>query len=66
MLELRRDLKFIYSERKLGRVGLEPTETKVDGFTVHCNCHYATSPESVPPKGIEPSTIRLQVGRSTN
>lgn len=45
MLELRRDLKFIYSERKLGRVGLEPTETKVDGFTVHCNCHYATSPK---------------------
>ncbi len=28
----------------MGVVGLEPTETEVEGFTVPCNCHYATPP----------------------
>lgn len=28
----------------MGAVGLEPTETEVEGFTVPCNCHYATPP----------------------
>ena len=29
---------------EMGAVGLEPTETEVEGFTVPCNCHYATPP----------------------
>ena len=29
----------------MGAVGLEPTETEVEGFTVPCNCRYATPPE---------------------
>ncbi len=45
-------------------VRLELTETRVEGITVPCNCHYATSP--VPAKGFEPSTTRLQNGYSTN
>ena len=28
----------------MGAVGLEPTETEVEGFTVPCNCRYATPP----------------------
>ena len=28
----------------LGAARLELAETEVDGFTVHCNCHYATPP----------------------
>ena len=54
---------------KMGAVGLEPTDPEGEGFTVPCNCRYATPPNSVMEmlaKGIEPSTIRLQVGRSTN
>lgn len=55
----------------MGAVGLEPTEPEGEGFTVPCNCRYATPPERVEErnllaKGLEPSTIRLQVGRSTN
>src|SRR3990167_4755713 len=58
----------------LGAAGLEPAEAEAGGFTVPCNCHYATPPkmgkqsaseEQMLAKGIEPSTIRLQVGRST-
>ena len=30
---------------ELGAARLELAETEVDGFTVHCNCHYATPPE---------------------
>jgi hypothetical protein len=66
--------------RFLGAGGLEPPKTEVGGFTVPCNCRYATPPEKTKSlivedlcaqeilmlaKGIEPSTIRLQVGRST-
>lgn len=29
----------------LGAGGLEPPESEDDGFTVHCNCRYATPPE---------------------
>ena len=29
---------------EMGVVRLELTETEVDGFTVHCNCRYATPP----------------------
>lgn len=29
----------------MGAIGLEPTETEVEGFTVPCNCHYATPPD---------------------
>ena len=29
----------------MGAVGLEPTKTEVEGFTVPCNCHYATPPK---------------------
>ena len=32
---------------KMGRVGLEPTYTEVGGFTVRCNCHYATYPYEI-------------------
>ena len=31
----------------MGAVGLEPTETEVEGFTVPCNCRYATPPNTV-------------------
>ena len=66
----------------MGAVGLEPTEPEGEGFTVPCNCRYATPPnrmgkisvkndldchvKNLLAKGLEPSTIRLQVGRSTN
>jgi hypothetical protein len=50
----------------LGVAGLEPAEAEAGGFTVPCNCRYATPPEMVLAKGIEPSTIRLQIGRSAN
>ena len=52
----------------MGAARLELAETEVDGFTVHCNCHYATPPKrkNMLEKGIEPSTVRLQVGCSTN
>lgn len=50
---------------ELGAAGLEPAEAEAGGFTVPCNCHYATPPQKMLAKGIEPSTIRLQVGRST-
>ena len=32
---------------KMGRVGLEPTYTEVGGFTVRCNCRYATCPYEI-------------------
>ena len=55
----------------MGAARLELAKTEVDGFTVHCNCHYATPPYGVEEKnllekGLEPSTVRLQVGRSTS
>lgn len=51
----------------MGAAGLEPAETEVEGFTVPCNCHYATPPrEKMLTVGIEPTTVRLQVGCSTN
>ncbi len=55
----------------MGAAGLEPAETGVEGFTVPCNCHYATPPkeykrETMLTVGIEPTTVRLQVGCSTN
>ncbi len=28
----------------MGAVGLEPTDPEGEGFTVPCNCHYATPP----------------------
>ena len=34
-------------KNEMGAARLELAETEVDGFTVHCNCHYAT-----PPKGL--------------
>lgn len=54
--------------KRMGAVGLEPTETEVEGFTVPCNCHYATPPimGKMLAVGIEPTTVRLQVGCSTN
>lgn len=54
----------------MGAGGLEPPNSEEEGFTVPCNCHYTTPPhdegKDLLEKGIEPSTIRLQVGRSTN
>ena len=53
----------------MGAARLELAKTEVDGFTVHCNCRYATPPDGekdLLEKGLEPSTVRLQVGRSTN
>jgi hypothetical protein len=53
----------------MGVVGLEPTETEVEGFTVPCNCRYATPPrnqKALLAVGLEPTTVRLQVGCSTN
>ena len=29
----------------MGAVGLEPTETEVEGVTVPCNCRYSTPPD---------------------
>ena len=52
----------------LGAGGLEPPNSEEGGFTVPCNCRYATPPnvgKRMLAKGIEPSTVRLQVGRST-
>ena len=54
----------------MGAIGLEPTQTEVEGFTVPCNCRYATPPKLLISRlltvGIEPTTVRLQVGCSTN
>jgi hypothetical protein len=54
----------------MGVARLELAMTEVDGFTVHCNSRYATPPEMgkkiLLEKGLEPSTVRLQVGRSTS
>lgn len=52
-------------DKMMGVARLELAKTEVDGFTVHCNCRYATPPKMLE-KGLEPSTVRLQVGRSTN
>ena len=52
----------------MGAAGLEPAESEDEGFTVPCNCHYATPPvteKELLAKGIEPSTVRLQGGCST-
>jgi hypothetical protein len=52
----------------MGAGGLEPPEPEGEGFTVPCNCRYATPPQNwkkLLEKGIEPSTVRLQVGCST-
>ncbi len=55
---------------RMGAVGLEPTETEVEGFTVPCNCRYATPPKNTEKRlltvGLEPTTVRLQVGCSTS
>ena len=32
-------------EMNWGRAGLEPPKTEVGGFTVPCNCRYATPPD---------------------
>ena len=50
----------------MGAAGLEPAETEVEGFIVPCNCHYATPPKMVLAVGLEPTTVRLQVGCSTS
>ena len=34
---------------EMGVARLELAETEVDGFTVHCNCHYAKPPEGIGP-----------------
>jgi hypothetical protein len=53
----------------MGAVRLELTEPEGEGFTVPCNCHYATPPKKTKKnmleKGIEPSTDRLQGDCST-
>ncbi len=53
----------------MGAVRLELTKPEGEGFTVPCNCHYATPPkgreERLLAKGLEPSTVRLQGGCST-
>lgn len=53
----------------LGAAGLEPAKPEGEGFTVPCNCRYATPPkeewERMLAKGLEPSTVRLQGGCST-
>ena len=52
----------------MGAGGLEPPEPEGEGFTVPCNCRYATPPfpKKMLEKGLEPSTVRLQVGCSTS
>lgn len=52
----------------MGVVGLEPTETEVEGFTVPCNCRYAIPPEETRLLAVrlELTTARLQVGCSTS
>jgi hypothetical protein len=53
----------------MGAVRLELTKAEAEGFTVPCNCHYATPPtrkkKMMLAKGLEPSTVRLQGGCST-
>ena|GEM_PF-1802814 len=55
---------------RMGAGGLEPPNSEEEGFTVPCNCRYATPPtkkgENLLEKGLEPSTVRLQVGCSTS
>jgi hypothetical protein len=50
----------------MGAAGLEPAKSEDEGFTVPCNCRYATPPEMIGllAKGLEPSTVRLQGGCS--
>ncbi len=53
---------------EMGAVRLELTKAEAEGFTVPCNCHYATPPKGkrrMLAKGLEPSTVRLQGGCST-
>ena len=56
---------YISMVQYLGAARLELAKTEVERFTVSCNCRYATPPKLLA-KGIEPSTVRLQVGCSTN
>ena len=57
----------------VGEGGLEPPNSSEDRFTVCCNCHYATPPEShfsalfqlEPAEGFGPPTPRLQITCST-
>ncbi len=50
----------------MGAAGLEPAKPEGEGVTVPCNCRYATPPKRMLAVGIEPTTVRLQVGCSTN
>ncbi len=42
--KMSKQLDRILNIKNLGAVRLELTETEVEGFTVPCNCHYATPP----------------------
>ncbi len=51
----------------MGAVRLELTKPEGEGFTVPCNCRYATPPVSkMLAEGLEPSTFRLQIGCSAS
>ena len=41
-------------------VGLEPTESKDSGFTVHPRCRWSTPDYMVGPHGIEPRSLDFQ------
>jgi hypothetical protein len=45
-MTLRTAFEAIFSMR-MGASGLEPPKTEVGGFTVPCNCRYATPPRKV-------------------
>ena len=47
---------FRFSNRFVGKSGLEPLNSEEDRFTVCCNCHYATSPLPPMPVGIRRSS----------
>jgi hypothetical protein len=40
-----RSLKF--TDEMMGAAGLEPAEAEAGGFTVPCNCRYATPPKKL-------------------
>ena len=56
-LDTHKMFKDISFHLKMGRVGLEPTYTEVGGFTVRCNCHYATYPYDNKQKKIYDNTL---------
>ena len=47
---------------KMGAVGLEPTDPEGEGFTVPCNCRYATPPKKCWRKELNPQPSDYKSG----